>query len=50
MSIYTELLAGSSLMPGAIAVIQTFGVRINLYPHFHFLVTEGGVNEARGLP
>ncbi len=33
-------------MPGVIAAIQTFGNRINLYPHLHFLVTEGGVDEA----
>ena len=40
---YFELLAGSELMPGAIAAIQTFGDRINFHPHLHFLVTEGGV-------
>jgi hypothetical protein len=33
-------------MPGVIAAIQTFGDRINVHPHLHFLVTEGGVNEA----
>jgi hypothetical protein len=33
-------------MPGLIAAIQTFGDRINLHPHLHFLVTEGGVDEA----
>jgi hypothetical protein len=33
-------------MPGVIAAIQTFGDRINLHPHIHFLVTEGGVDEA----
>ena len=40
-------------MPGVIAAIQTFGDRINLHPHLHFLVTEGGVDEAgvfRKLP
>jgi hypothetical protein len=26
--------------------IQTFGTRINFHPHLHFLVTEGGVDEA----
>jgi len=31
-------------MPGVIAAIQTFGDRINL--HLHFLVTEGGTDEA----
>jgi hypothetical protein len=33
-------------MPGVIAAIQTFGDRINLHPHLHFLVTEGGVDGA----
>ena len=33
-------------MPGVIAAIQTFGDRINLHPHLHFLVTEGGVDKA----
>jgi len=33
-------------MPGVIAASQTFGDRINLHPHLHFLVTEGGVDEA----
>jgi hypothetical protein len=33
-------------MPGVIAAIQTFGEQINLHPHLHFLVTEGGVDEA----
>jgi hypothetical protein len=31
---------------GVIAAIQTFGDRINLHVHLHFLVTEGGVDEA----
>jgi ribosomal protein S27E len=43
---YFEVLADSALTPGVIAVIQTFGNRINLHPHLHFLVTEGGVDEA----
>jgi len=33
-------------MPGVIAAIQTFGDRINRHPHLHFLVTEGGADEA----
>ena len=33
-------------MPGVIAAIQTFGDRINLHPHLHFLMTYGGVDEA----
>ena len=40
---YFEVLTGSELRPGVIAAIQTFGDRINLHPHLHFLVTEGGV-------
>ena len=38
-------MAGSALTPGVIAAIQTFGDRINVHPHLHFLVTEGGVDE-----
>jgi hypothetical protein len=41
-----KYLTGSELMPGVIAAILTFGDRINLYPHIHFLVTEGEVDEA----
>ena len=41
-----EALNGSALTPGVIAAIQTFGDRINFHPHLHFLVTEGGVDEA----
>jgi len=37
---------GSALTLGVIAAIQTFGDRINLHVHLHFLVTEGGVDEA----
>jgi hypothetical protein len=43
---YFEGLTGSALTPGVIAAIQTFGDRINLHPYLHFLVTEGGVDEA----
>jgi len=43
---YFEVVTGSSLTPGVIAAIQTFGDRINLHVHLHFLVTEGGVDEA----
>jgi len=39
-------MAGTALEPGIVAVIQTFGDRINLHPHLHFLVTEGGLDEA----
>jgi len=43
---YFEIVARSELRPGVIAAIQTFGSRINLHPHLHFLVTEGGVDES----
>jgi hypothetical protein len=43
---YFELLTESALTPGVMAAIQTFGDRINFHPHLHFLVTEGGVDEA----
>jgi len=41
-----EVMTESSLTPGVIVAIQTFGDRINLHPHLHFLVTEGGVDGA----
>ena len=43
---YFEVVTGSKLMPGVVAAIQSFGDRINSHPHLHFLVTEGGVDEA----
>jgi hypothetical protein len=43
---YFQAAAGTSLEPGVVAVIQTFGDRINFHPHLHFLVTEGGVDAA----
>ena len=43
---YFEFVAGREVMPGLIAAIQTFGDRINPHPHLHFLVTEGGVDNA----
>jgi ribosomal protein S27E len=46
LSRYFEVVTGSALTPGVIAAIQTFGDRINLHMHLHFLVTEGGVDEA----
>jgi len=45
LSGYFEVVTGSALRPGVIASIQTFGARINLHVHLHFLVTEGGVDE-----
>jgi ribosomal protein S27E len=44
--VYFQAKAGTTLEPGIVAVIQTFGDRINFHPHLHFLVTEGGVDEA----
>ncbi len=43
---YLEAAAGTALEPGIVAVIQTFGDRINFHPHLHFLVTEGGKDAA----
>ncbi len=39
---YFKAVTGRELTPGIIAVIQSFGSRINLHPHLHFLKTEGG--------
>ncbi|NOR14273.1 MAG: IS91 family transposase [Candidatus Aminicenantes bacterium] len=39
---YFKAVAGRELTPGIIVVIQSFGSRINLHPHLHFLVSEGG--------
>jgi len=39
---YLRVATGKELTPGIIAAIQSFGSRINLHPHLHFLVTEGG--------
>jgi len=33
------------ITPGLIAVIQSFGSRINFHPHLHFLVTKGGTDK-----
>ena len=43
---YFQAAAGKTIEPGVVAVIQTFGDRINFHPHLHFLVTEGGVDKA----
>jgi hypothetical protein len=50
LTCYFEAVAGSVLTPGVIAAIQTFGDRINLHVHLHFLATEGGVDEAAVSP
>jgi ribosomal protein S27E len=39
---YLQAATGKELVPGVVASIQTFGQKINLHPHLHFLVTEGG--------
>jgi hypothetical protein len=41
---YLGAYTDTQLMPGIIAVIQTFGNRINFHPHLHLLVTEGGIS------
>jgi hypothetical protein len=46
---YFEVAAVEPLIPGVIAVIQTFGDRINFHPHLHFLVTAGGLDAAGGF-
>ena len=39
---YFQVTTGTEFRPGVVAVIQTFGQKINLHPHLHLLVTEGG--------
>lgn len=39
---YFQVTTGTELRPGIVASIQTFGQKINLHVHLHFLVTEGG--------
>jgi len=39
---YFKTFSGQELMPGIVAVIQTFGDRLNFHLHLHILVTEGG--------
>ena len=46
LSCYFEVVTGRALRPGVITVLQTFGDRLNLHVHLHFLVTEGGTDEA----
>jgi hypothetical protein len=47
---YFEFVAGRDITPGVMAAIQTFGDRINLHPHLHLLVTEGGMDRAGLFP
>ena len=39
---YLQATTGSELIPGAVAVIQSFGQKMNFHPHLHLLATEGG--------
>ena len=39
---YMKARGERDLMPGVVAVIQTFGNRLNFHPRLHMLVTEGG--------
>jgi hypothetical protein len=43
---YFEAATGAELIPGVVAVIQSFGQKINFHPHTHLLVTEGGEDSA----
>jgi len=42
---YFKATTRRDITPGIIAVIQSFGSRINFHPHLHFLVTEGGTDK-----
>jgi len=42
---YFKATTCKEITPGIIAVIQSFGSRINFHPHLHFLVTEGGADK-----
>jgi|GEM_PF-3451875 len=42
---YLKATTEKDITPGIIAVIQSFGSRINFHPHLHFLVTEGGTDK-----
>ena len=41
----SRILTFKKLSTGIIALIQTFGESINLHPHLHILVTEGGTDK-----
>lgn len=44
--LYFQAVTGRELEADVIAVLQTFGDRINFHPHFHLLVSEVGVDKA----
>jgi hypothetical protein len=41
---HMEIRTDRVLMPGVVAVIQTFGNRLNFHPHLHMPVTEAGTS------
>ncbi len=38
--------AGEDIRPGMVAVLQSFGSKINFHPHVHAIVSRGGWNKA----
>jgi len=42
---YFKATTRTEIAPGIIAVIQSFGSRMNFHPHLHFMVTEGGTDK-----
>ena len=42
---YFKTVTSRELMPRIIAVIQSFGNRLNFHPHIHILITEGGEDQ-----
>jgi len=39
---FLHMTTGLGIIPGVVAMILTLGGRINLRPHIHVLITEGG--------
>ncbi|MGB7294389.1 MAG: transposase [Candidatus Aminicenantales bacterium] len=39
---YLQATTGSELIPGVVAVIQSFGQKMNFHPHIHLLASAGG--------
>ncbi len=44
---YLRAVTGKEITPGIIAVIQSFGSKINLHSQLHFLLTEGGEDQKK---
>jgi hypothetical protein len=42
---YLRAVTGQEIIPGIIAVIQSFRSKINLHSHLHFLLIEGGEDQ-----